>query len=447
MNRQSQLRLSSNITIVLLLLLFSLSAWLSTRYFFEIDMTRSGRHTLSEASLQILSQANKPIEISAYARRDSELRDLIKKYIGKFQRYKPDISLHFINPDAVPDETRRLGIKINGELVLRYDGRQEHVKTNSEQEFVNALQRLLRNEDRWLAFLEGHGERNPSGKSNHDLAEWVTQLSRRGFKHQSINLVETDIVPDNTAVLIIASPLVALLDGEVDIIANYIEQGGNLLWLLDPGEQSGMDNIGKQLGIQIEAGVIIDSAGQLLGINDPSIALTTAQLYAEHPITDDFDLTVFFPKATAISTISNKQWRSRPVLTSGNHTWLELGELQGEVDFDSEQEKKGPLTIGLSLERQIQQTGKQQRVMIVGDGDFLSNTYVGNSGNMQLGVRIINWLSNDDRFIKIPQNTIEDTQLTMSQIAIGVFGLSFLFILPACFLGFGLFIWWRRKNL
>jgi ABC-type uncharacterized transport system involved in gliding motility auxiliary subunit len=447
MNRQSQLRLSSNITIVLLLLLFSLSAWLSTRYFLETDMTRSGRHTLSEASLQILSEASKPIEISAYARRDSELRDLIRKYVAKFQRHKSDISLHFVNPDAVPDETRRLGIKINGELVLRYDGQQEHVKTNSEQEFVDALQRLLRKEERWLAFLEGHGERNPGGKSNHDLSEWVTQLRRHGFMHQAINLVTTNIVPDNTSVLIIASPLVALLDGEIDIIASYIERGGNLLWLLDPGEETGMNKIGKQLGIQIERGVIIDSAGQLLGINDPSIALTTAQLYTEHPITDDFDLTVFFPKATAIGTTPNDHWHSRPVLLSGNHTWLELGELQGEVDFDSEQEKKGPLTIGLSLERQIQKTGKQQRVMIVGDGDFLSNTYVGNSGNMELGMRIINWLSNDDRFIKIPQNTSEDSQLIMSQTTKLIFGLSFLFILPACFLSFGFFVWWRRKNL
>jgi ABC-type uncharacterized transport system involved in gliding motility auxiliary subunit len=411
-------------------------------------MTRTGRHTLSAASLQILAQLNKPIEISAYARQDSELRSLVKKFIGKFQRNKADITLRFVNPDAVPDKVRQLGINVNGELVLHYDGRKEHVKTNSEQEFVNALQRLLRGEERWLAFLDGHGERHPNGKANHDLAEWVAQLSYRGFKYRPLNLIDSKTIPDNTSVLIIASPLVALLPGELTIIIDYLERGGNLLWLLDPNDQSGMDSIAEILGVTMEPGVVIDSAGQLLGINDPSIALTTARLYPQHPLTKGFDLTAFFPKVTAITAQTETGWLARPVLISGNHTWLELGELQGEVDFNPEHEQKGPLTLGLSLERQLDKfANKQQRVLVIGDGDFLSNTYVGNSGNLELGMRMINWLSSDDSLIDIPQNAIDDAQLNMSQLSLGAFGLAFLLILPLAFLGSGFFFWWQRKKL
>ncbi len=356
--------------------------------------------------------------------------------------------MRFVNPDAVPDEIRRLGINVNGELVLRYDGRQEHVKSNSEQEFVNALQRLLRDEERWLAFLDGHGERQPDGESNHDLAEWVAQLNYRGFKYRPLNLTETKVIPDNTSVLIIASPLVALLPGELIIVKDYLEQGGNLLWLLDPDEKSGMESIAENLGIRIEPGVVIDTAAQLLGINDPTIALTTARLYGDHPITSGFDLTVFFPKVTAITAVAEKGWHILPVLSSGNHTWLELGELQGEVDFDSEKEQKGPLTLGLSLERQTEGIrNNQQRVLVIGDGDFLSNTYVGNSGNMELGMRMVNWLSSDDSLITIPHSTVEDAQLNMSQMTRVVFGLSFLLFLPLGFLGFGTFLWWHRKKL
>lgn len=395
-----------------------------------------------------MAQANKTLEISAYARKDSELRTLIRRYVEKFQRYKPDIILHFVNPDAAPDEIRQLGINVNGELVLRYDGRKEHVKSNSEQEFVNALQRLLRDEERWLAFLDGHGERHPDGKSNHDLKEWVAQLKYRGYKYRPLNLTDTNVIPDNTSVLIIASPLVALLPGEIDIVKNYLEQGGNLLWLLDPDEKSGMQSIAESLGIRVEPGVVIDTAGQLLGINDPTIALTTARLYGDHPVTSGFDLTAFFPKVTAVTAFAEKGWHSLPVLSSGNHTWLELGELQGEVDFDSDKEQKGPLTLGLSMERQTAGLrNNQQRVLVVGDGDFLSNTYVGNSGNMELGMRMINWLSSDDSLISIPQHAIDDAQLNMSQLALGVFGLGFLLVLPLGFLGAGGFIWWQRKKL
>jgi len=453
MNKQDQLRLASGTTVLLLLAFFALCAWLSTRYNFESDLTRAGRHTLAEASLRLLAEIDGPLEISAYARKDSELRSVIKKFVGKFQRAKPDIALHFVNPDAAPDEVRRLGVNVNGELVLRYGGHTEHVRTNSEQEFVNALQRLLQGTERWLAFLEGHGERHPGGKANHDLREWTAQLHNRGFKFRPLNLMESKVIPDNTSVLIIASPLVALLPGELTIIEDFLNRGGNLFWLLEPGEHSGLDPIAEILGISAEPGVIIDSAGQLLGINDPTIALCTARLYPEHPITKDFDLTVFFPKATAIVAQTRPGWLSRPVLNTGNHTWLELGALQGEVDFDPQRERQGPLTLGVSLERLVKQThdvetpDKQQRILIVGDGDFLSNTYVGNSGNMELGLRMINWLSSDDSLIAIPAHTVEDAQLNMSQLALGAFGLGFLLVLPLVFLGTGLFLWWHRKKL
>lgn len=454
MNKQIQLRLHSAVSVLLLLALFALCAWLSTRYNFEADVTRSGRHTLSPASVQILTKANKPLQIKAYAREDSELRSLIKKFVARFRRLKPDISeVVFINPDAAPDEVRDLGINVNGELVLHYDGREEHVRSDSEQEFVNALQRLLRGSERWLAFLEGHGERRPSGKANHDLGEWAAQLKYRGFKHQSINLVETKVIPDNTSVLIVASPMVALLKSEVKIIEDYLDKGGNLLWLMDPGDQSGMDSIAKKLGVSLEAGVVIDSAGQLLGINDPTIVLTTARLYPDHPITEGFDLTVFFPKVAAIAVQTPQGWLSRAVLISGNHTWLELGELAGAVDFNPELEHQGSLTLGLSLERQVGPAeshdvkSRQQRVLVIGDGDFLSNTYVGNSGNLELGMRIINWLSSDDDLVSIPSRVVEDAQLNMSQLAQGTLGLGFLLVLPLAFLAIGFYLWWQRKKL
>ncbi|MFT5351809.1 MAG: ABC-type uncharacterized transport system involved in gliding motility auxiliary subunit, partial [Gammaproteobacteria bacterium] len=445
MKKQKQLRLISAFTAMLLLILFSLFAWLSTRYNFETDLTRTGRHTLSTASQLTLERAVKPLSISAYARENSELRLLITKFVGKFQSLKPDISLRFVNPDSAPDDVRKLGINVNGELILVYEGRTEHVKSNSEQAFINALNRLLRGTERWLAFLEGHGERHPIGKANHDLGEWAEQLSYRGFKFRPLNLAETNAIPVNTSVLIIASPLVALLPGELSIIEDYLNKGGNLLWLIDPGVDSGMESIANLLGIASLPGVVIDTAGQLLGISDPTIALTTARLYPEHPITTGFDLTVFFPKVTAIASQPRKGWLSRPVLMSGNHTWLELGELHGEIDFNPAQEQQGPLTLGLSLERVVgsseddEKEDRQQRVLVLGDGDFLSNTYVGNSGNLELGMRMVNWLSSDDSLISIPTRAIDDAQLNMSQWALGAIGLCFLLIFPLVFIGIGFF--------
>ena len=56
------------------------------------------------------------IEVISYARETPFLRQSIKKFIGKYQRHKPNLVLSFVNPDTAPDEARNLGITVNGEI-------------------------------------------------------------------------------------------------------------------------------------------------------------------------------------------------------------------------------------------------------------------------------------------------------------------------------------------
>lgn len=447
-------RINSTVMLVLIVSLAGLLGWLSTLHPWQSDWTRGGRHTLSDVSKQVLAKMDGPIEITAYAREDVGLRDAIKKIVGRYQLVKPDIKLHpFVNPDAVPDEIRNLGISGDGELVIRYRDRSQHVQSDDEEEFTNALYRLARGAEHWLAFIEGHGERSPLGQANFDLNTWVQQLTNRGFRIQPLNLANIQAIPENTQVLVIAGPRVDFLPGETSLITDYLEKGGNLLWLTDPpGTLHNLDALADQLQIRIEPGTIMDFAGQLIGLDDPTIVLQTSSLYPPHPVTQGFDYTTIFPAATAVTFAENDIWEIRPLITTGDHTWLETGNLEGEVNFDEASDKAEPLAIGISLEREMEldesenRVRKQQRIVVVGDGDFLSNTYVNNGGNLDLGMRIINWLGSDDDFITIPARITKDTQLELSPFAGVIIGFGFLIILPIALLTIGLTIWWRRRK-
>lgn len=452
-----QSQLNSIVMVLLILSLAGLLAWLSVRYQAQMDWTQSGRHTLSHASQEVLNRMDGPVEITAYAREDGNLRKTVEKIVGRYQRLKPDIMLHFVNPDVVPDEVRNLGITVNGELLLSYQERIAHVKTGTEEEFTNALERLARGSEHWLAFLEGHGERDPLGQANHDLKLWTTQLVSRGFKIQPLNLANVKIIPDNTQVLVIASPTIDLLPGEIALIIEYLLRGGNILWLADPGSLHGLEPLADQLGVEIPSGMVIDFAGNLIGIEDPTIVLNTPRLYPDHAATKAFNYTTFFPTSAAIQVkdrVKNlTQWNISSLLTSADHTWLETGELEGEIEYNEDSDKIGPLDIGITLERMIENDSNdadvsstiQQRIIVIGDGDFLSNAYIGNSGNLDLGIRLINWLSNDDDFINIPVKTVNDAHIELSPVASVIIGFGFILILPLIFLGTGLMIWWRRK--
>jgi len=448
-------RMNSYLMMLLIICLAGLLGWLSTRYSLEMDWTQTGRHTLSDTSKEVLARMPEQIEITAYALEEGNIRDAVKKIVGRYQRVKPDIVLHFINPVAVPDEVRNLGITEPIELVARYQGRIENIKRfYNEEAFSNALQRLARDAEHWLAFVKGHGERNPLGKANHDLGSWVQHLNNRGFRVQPINLANIQSVPENTRTLIIAGPQTNYLPGENALILDYIKRGGNLLWLLDPGDIHGLEPVAETLSMQPQPGTIIDFAGKFTGLDDPTIVLITESMFPPHAATNKFLYTVFFPSATAIQINANENWQFKSLLSTGKHTWLETGELSGEVGFDEATDRRGPLELGISLEREVEIENddgeiitKQQRIIILGDGDFLSNTYLENSGNLELGIRIINWLSSDDDFISIPARIARDTNLELSPIASGIIGFGFLIVLPLSLLSLGMTIWWRRRRL
>ncbi|MEJ2591989.1 MAG: hypothetical protein P8178_11395, partial [Candidatus Thiodiazotropha sp.] len=100
--------------------------------------------------------------------------------------------------------------------------------------------------------------------------------------------------------------------------------------------------------------------------------------------------------------------------------------------------------IGYALTRQ--RPAGEQRVLVIGDGDFLANSYLRNAGNLDLGLALVRWLAGDDRMIGIPAAETDDRELHLSKPAIAVIGLGSLIVLPLLLLFAGLYMAWRRNR-
>ena len=447
------LRLQGWVFAVLFIGLIGLLAWLSTLYVYQADWTAGGRNTISMDTRKLLAELTDPVTITAWASEDAMLRKQIKDLVGSYQRFKPDIELEFINPDTAPERVRTEGVTVDGELVVGYQGRGEHVQVRSEQKLTNALLRVSRQDERWIVFLTGHGERDPHGEANADLGAFGKELERNGIKVQKVNLAENPI-PNNTSLLVIAGPRVNLLPGEVAMVRDYVTQGGNLLWLAEPGKPAGLESLAEQLGIAFLPGVVVDATTQAFGIDDPSFALVTA--YPAHEVTREFKSVTVFPEAAALEIREDPHWQATPILSTLSRSWTELGELKGEIQFDENtDERVGPLDIGVALTATAPSGDAadtadtpphEQRVIVTGDGDFLSNTYLGNAGNLDLGLNMVHWLSHDDAFIDIRVKAAPDTTLELGRIAQGVIGLGALIGLPILLMTSGLVIWLRRRR-
>jgi len=476
--------------VILFLTIIGLLAFLSNRYVYLADWTVNGQNSLNEISLQLLETLDSPVEIVSYTNK-THVKQLVKELVNRYQRVKPDISLSFTDPNADPEKIRALKISVDGEMVISYQGRQENLTELSEQNLTNTMHRLLRAKERKIMFIQGHGERNPEQQANFDLSSFSSHLKKQGFQIGTLNLAKSMVIPDSVSVLVIAGPQAAFLPGEVRLLIDYVKAGGNLLWLSEPLKITsnhpmyGLLPLSELLGIEFLDGVVVDPTTQQYGITRPDYAIVTE--YPRHPINNGFSTVTLFPQAAGIERLPtnldgdeeeektkqdsnsdqslNKHFKMAPFLTTVERSWIETSPLQDTVHFSDLLDIIGPITIGMVLTRQISSDGvnneaktkisdkvsqelltREQRIIVLGDGDFLSNTFLGNAGNLTMGINIFNWLSHDEQFIAIPTRVKDDIVLEMSPSMLSLLGSFFLLVIPGLLITTGSLIWFRRRN-
>jgi len=453
-----QLRIQSWAFLILFLAVMGLLAAISVFYHAEFDWTATGRHTLSNASVKVLERMPEPLLITSYQSGgdNSPERLRVKELIKRYQKHKPNIELKFVDPITNPDIVRELAIRVNGEMIASYNKRSEHITSFDETSITNTLQRMLRSAQRPIVFVSGHKERDPLGQANHDLGVFFDNLAKKGLITKKVNLVLDHTIPADTAVLAIAGPETDYFEWEIKLIKDYVEHGGNLLWLYDPLTKVTLPALANHLGIKFESGIIIDLEVSLVGIKDPTIVMVAE--YPPHAITQNFSFITLFPRVAGIQTKEQAGWQYTPILQSVANSWLERGELNKAVRFDPKADQPGPVNFGFAGTREIKNTTdgagdkpekpapKMQRLVVIGDGDFISNQFLGNQSNQQLGENIINWLAQDDNFIDIPATTAPGSKLVMSETNWALLGGFFFLALPATLIGAGVFIWLRRRR-
>lgn len=423
------------------------AGWLANRDHIAWDWTSGARNTLTADSRKLLDSMHGAVQVTAYVADDARLHRDIAALLQRYHRYKADLVLRFVDPKTAPEQAHALNIPASGALVIEYQGRREKLQVLNEQKLTNALLRLAGGGDRWVAFLSGHGERSPFRKANYDVSLFAKELRERGIHVQSLDLGKAPAIPDNTSVLVIAAPQSPPSRAEVTAIQAYVRNGGDLLWLAEPGAQKGLEALADELGVQFLPGVVLSTRSRLLGLRNP--AFIVIEHYADDdPVTRGLQQRSVLPVCVGLEAVPHSGWQTSAFIRSGADSWSESGDLnQPPVRFDAGSgDRRGPLDLGLRLWRASPATqGQQQRVIVAGDGDFLSNAFLANGANLQLGLNMIHWLAHDDRFIAIKPSASTDLHLQLSTAAAAFIAFGFPLGVPLLLTLGGTVLLWRRR--
>jgi len=422
-----------------------LAGWLGARHDHYWDWTQSGRNTLSVESAAVLDELSAPLRITVFIDRHHPLAKGIAQLLARYRRSTANLEVTYLDPQLFPEQARAAEVSLLGQTLLEYRGRRETVSKLDEGALTAAIARLNRVREPWVAVLEGHGERRIDGHASPDLGRLGEVLRGRGFRLQPLDLTSSPAVPDNTRLLMLSVPDIPLFPGEADKLVDFLARGGNLLWLMEPGDFGGLDPLVTYLGIDPLPGLMVDANVAELNIQDPTVTMVAE--YPDHPLTRGLSTYSLFPGSIAFRDQAAEGWSQVTPIKTQKNSWNETGPIRGDVMREEALgELPGPLPLALALTRPASQRPGEQRVLLLGDGDFLSNAHLDDAGNRALALRLIQWLTEPEGAASVPTRSAPDQELGLTHTQILLVGGGSLVLVPVLFILIGLVVRWRRRR-
>lgn len=446
LDRRARRRLEASDTLFTLLVVgvFASTAVITAVWRYRADWTTGERHSLSPESRRVAQGLDDPVRIQAFMAPRPQQRARLRELLERYRRAGAPLEIEFINPQTHPHRVRELGIRGGGEVILRNGEREQRLQRISEARVTNALSRLAHERERWVVFLAGHGERDPRGAATFDVSGLAERLRSRGVSVQRLELARVARLPNSADLVVIASPQKPYWPGELERLREYVANGGHLLWLMEPDGGPRSDILAADVGINQLPGVVADPSAERLDSDRPDFAVVHDD--GEHAATRGLDSAMLLARASALQTAPDSDWDLTPLLRSGERAWTETGGMDrpDQLTFDEgTAEVAGPLTLGVAAARSAPDDTGDQRVAIVGDGDFASNAFLEKGANAAFAERLFAWALGDGERIALTQARRVTTPEALSRTQLAIWGAAFTLGLPVV-LGVGAVIWRRR---
>lgn len=332
----------------------------------------------------------------------------------------------------------------------------------SEAEISAAIKRLVVTLPK-VGFIGGHGERDCIREGDRDYNKFAREntfrysLINQGFDFEQLTLDEE--IPAHISILVIADVKTALPELHMQHLKNYIQKGGNLLIAAEPKRQDVMNPITENFGVQLMEGRLVKPDKDY----QADLIRTRATREASE-IADAFRLmrknkqVVVMPSAVGLlyNNAAASGFSAKPILvTDSTGAWNELQTVDFVDDSASFNPATGEVTAddlpaALALSRQI--NNREQKVIILGDADCISNGELGHyrkdipSANFLLIAGAFNWLSDYDAPVDVTRPPFDDNDIHIGKKGFKISRIIFTAVIPAIMLIGYLVIWFRRRR-
>lgn len=463
-------------TKTVLLILILLVAFIGINFFVQkidfqdIDITQSKLFTLSEESKNQIQNSKEKVTIYLIGfDDDTALVDLAKQYT----KQNPNIQCEAIkniqdrvdlkNKYDITEETQVIIIEtgdrnkiLTTDDLFTYDYTTYQQIDISEQKLTNAIVGLTIKDKPKIYFLTGHNEYALTLQMQVLNAYLINEVN----DVETLDLLIKDEIPEDASLVVMGSPQKDFSDREVEIITNYINKGGKILWMNDAeGTGASYPNMQKILdlfGANIEDGIILEQDANKTVLQAPNyiipnIASTKA---TKHIATDGGIMLI---NACRIKLAEDEQLDSlkvtnQTILTTSD-TSLFRKDFTNNSTTKLSSDEEGSFIVGTQLTKEIEE-GKNATLYLIANNLFVTDYPITVGSNQQVAIGFYNnkdyilntiaELTQREDSISIRKDTGVVTYTATQQqdmiIKVIIFGMPILIIL------LGIIIWQIRRR-
>lgn len=494
------------IRVALILGILIVLNFISVRLFGRLDLTSQGVYTLSDASKKLVGSLDDRVTVKAYFTEDlpapyNNNRRAVLDILNDYKAYSGgNLQYEFINPQGEKGEqdAQQQGISpvqvqvVNEDklevkrgylgLVMMYEDRKETLPviqnlSSLEYDMSSALKRLTNRTKKKIGFTTGHGETEMSGMRQ------ISQVIAQQYEITPVDLSKGEPVPADISALFLIAPSGRFQDSAKYQLDQYLMRGGKIAFLLNRvnanlqmrmGQpvDTGLDDLLERYGVRVNPDLVRDAQCANISVMQQQGSFTfqsqvpfpyipvASNFNTANPLVKDLQSVILhFTSSIDTSGAASKGLREEVLVRSSKQSGRQTGffmidPFQRYAPADLA-ENGIPLAVHVEGSFKSFFVGKQPasavtaspetRLIVVGDGDFMKDDFVGNRGNVTFFANMVDYLADDAGLITIRSKNVSAPPL--DQVSDGtkkVLKYSNLLGPPLMIVAYGLFRCRRR---
>ena len=480
---------SSGLVVVLAALIISGIAVLSTKPRFNksYDVTRQKSNTLSDQSIKAIDTIkSRQTEIKATAYFvDQPVKDQFSSLISLYLARGASIQVEYLDPQRDPMRAKSAKITAGNTVIFMQASTETRITTFTEEKVTNAIVNVLKDQQKKIYFVKGHGEGQIKGTEASGFSAIAQELEINKFEVAELNLLEATKIPDDAHLLVISGPHYDFKIEETKSIEDFIKRGRPIFVMLNAMTQvPNLNNMLAKFGLTANNDLLVlhpdDPRAALLGANNAivsdfddfhpvskdfarqsQVALMTADTRSISEVPDNVNgMKVTLVAKTAEGIIKVKDVQSREDLAGGKVKKERLESGSFAVIAVSSGKIPSPTLASASIDGaekdtatdtsksdEGSQTGKEVRIVLVGSAEFASNQGAQSGEHRDMFLNITNYLLQDEDFIAIRPRDLAKSTMSLKTPGSQSMLWTISVIYPLVFLFGGLSYWFRRRRL